>query len=128
MAERVDFVSRASYAKGADKSSLARGGRSLRYRMVGANWVAVRALRLAAASLPRCFAREAVSLGEFKSGDTPGTIWAAALMLEHLGEQVAHDRIVAAIEHVLAAGEVRTPDLDGEATCRELATAIGKAL
>ncbi len=57
-----------------------------------------------------------------------GAIWAGALMLEHLGEQIAHDRLVAAIEHVLAAGAVCTPDLGGEATCRELATAIGKAL
>ncbi len=57
-----------------------------------------------------------------------GTIWAGAMMLEHLGETAAHDRIVAAIESVVAAGRVRTPDLGGDATTKELAAAIGEAL
>lgn len=57
-----------------------------------------------------------------------GAIWAGAMMLEHLGEVAAHDRIVAAIEDVLATGVVRTPDLGGEASCDELATAVGEAL
>ncbi|MEZ5416957.1 MAG: tartrate dehydrogenase [Vicinamibacterales bacterium] len=40
-----------------------------------------------------------------------GAIWAAALMLEHLGELDAGREIVAAIERVLAEGRTRTPDL-----------------
>ena len=49
-------------------------------------------------------------------------------MLDHLGERRAHDRIVGAIEEVVAAGRVRTPDLGGDATCAELADAVGQAL
>jgi tartrate dehydrogenase/decarboxylase/D-malate dehydrogenase len=57
-----------------------------------------------------------------------GAIWAGAMMLDHLGERTAHDRIVAAIETVVAAGQVQTPDLGGDATTKELAAAIGEAL
>ena len=57
-----------------------------------------------------------------------GAIWAGAMMLDHLGESGAHDRIVAAIEAVVATGKVRTPDLGGDATCKKLAAAIGEAL
>jgi tartrate dehydrogenase/decarboxylase/D-malate dehydrogenase len=42
-----------------------------------------------------------------------GAIWAAALMLDHLGHRELHDRMVGAVERVLAAGAVRTPDLGG---------------
>ncbi|HEV3141011.1 MAG TPA: tartrate dehydrogenase, partial [Vicinamibacterales bacterium] len=42
-----------------------------------------------------------------------GAIWAGALMLDHLGLHDAHDRIVAAIERVVASGKNRTPDLGG---------------
>src|SRR5205814_4586389 len=45
-----------------------------------------------------------------------GAIWAGALMLDHLGETDAHDRIVEAITRVLAEGGPRTPDLGGRAT------------
>ncbi len=57
-----------------------------------------------------------------------GTIWAGALMLRHLGLQGAHDSVVRAIEAVLAAGAVRTPDLGGRATTLEMARAIGERL
>ena len=44
-----------------------------------------------------------------------GAIWAGALMLDHLGQRDLHDRIVGAVERVLAKGKVRTPDLGGTA-------------
>ena len=53
-----------------------------------------------------------------------GAIWAAALMLEHLGQPAASGEIVAAIEHVLAEGQVRTPDLGGTATTGDVAAAV----
>jgi tartrate dehydrogenase/decarboxylase/D-malate dehydrogenase len=57
-----------------------------------------------------------------------GAIWAAALMLEHLGQPGASREIVAAIERVLADGEVRTPDLGGTATTGDVAAAVVAAL
>lgn len=54
-----------------------------------------------------------------------GAVWAGALMLDHLGLDDAHDRLVAAIEAVLEEGRVRTPDLGGDAGTAEMAEAIG---
>jgi len=51
-------------------------------------------------------------------------IWCGAMMLEFLGEKPAAAALVAAIEAVLRAGRVRTPDLGGAATTREMAGAI----
>ena len=53
-----------------------------------------------------------------------GAIWAGALMLDHLGSPDAHDRIVRAIEHVLATGGPRTPDLGGRAATTDVTHAI----
>src|SRR6266513_1789802 len=53
-----------------------------------------------------------------------GAIWAGALMLDHLGHRDLHDRIVGAIERVVARGKVRTPDLGGKATTQEMTQAI----
>ncbi len=50
-------------------------------------------------------------------------IWSAALMLQFLGEQAAHDAILKAIEQVLAQGP-RTPDLGGKASTTEMGQAI----
>jgi len=55
-------------------------------------------------------------------------IWAGAMMLEHLGERDAAARILAAVEHVVAEGTVRTPDLGGASTTREVLKAIAGAL
>lgn len=57
-----------------------------------------------------------------------GAIWAAALMLEHLGETTAATEMVAAIERVLADGRVRTPDLGGTATTADMTAAVTAAL
>ena len=53
-----------------------------------------------------------------------GAIWAAALMLDHLGQPDASRAIVDAIERVLADGRVRTPDLGGTATTGDVTAAV----
>ena len=53
-----------------------------------------------------------------------GAIWAGALMLDHLGHQNLHDKILGAIERVVAGGKVRTPDLGGSSKTKEMADAI----
>ncbi len=51
-------------------------------------------------------------------------VWAGALMLEHLGQRALHDKIVAAVERVVAAGRTLTPDLGGSARTGDVAAAI----
>jgi tartrate dehydrogenase/decarboxylase/D-malate dehydrogenase len=53
-----------------------------------------------------------------------GAVWAGAMMLDHLGHRDLHDRILGAVERVIASGKVRTPDLGGQARTKELAEAI----
>jgi tartrate dehydrogenase/decarboxylase/D-malate dehydrogenase len=57
-----------------------------------------------------------------------GAIWAGAMMLDHLGERAAHDRIVAAIGRVFAQGQVKTPDLGGGSTTQQVSVAITEAV
>jgi tartrate dehydrogenase/decarboxylase/D-malate dehydrogenase len=44
-----------------------------------------------------------------------GTFWSAVMMLEHLGEKQAADRLMRAIERVTANPDLHTPDLGGKA-------------
>jgi tartrate dehydrogenase/decarboxylase/D-malate dehydrogenase len=53
-----------------------------------------------------------------------GAIWAGALMIGHLGRRDLHDRIVGAIERVVATGDTLTPDLGGKATTADVAAAV----
>jgi isocitrate dehydrogenase (NAD+) len=53
---------------------------------------------------------------------------AAAMMLDHVGRHDQAARLRAAIDRVLRQGSVRTRDLGGTATTRELTTAIVRAL
>ncbi|WP_243795338.1 tartrate dehydrogenase [Saccharopolyspora gloriosae] len=53
-----------------------------------------------------------------------GQIWSAAMMLDHLGAAEAGADVLRAIETVLAAGSVRTPDLGGTASTEDLGKAI----
>jgi tartrate dehydrogenase/decarboxylase/D-malate dehydrogenase len=53
-----------------------------------------------------------------------GAVWAGAMMLDHLGHRDLHDRILGAVERVVASGQNRTPDLGGQATTKQLADAI----
>jgi tartrate dehydrogenase/decarboxylase/D-malate dehydrogenase len=55
-------------------------------------------------------------------------IWAGAMMLEHLGQASAARRIEQAIERVVEAAEVRTPDLGGSSSTKEVAAAIAAAV
>jgi len=57
-----------------------------------------------------------------------GQIWAGAMMLEHLGHADAAAAVLDAVERVLEARQVRTPDLGGSATGEELTDAIVEAI
>ncbi len=52
----------------------------------------------------------------------------AVMMLRHLGEAEAATRVMAALERVLTAGQVRTRDMGGTASTTEFARAISEAL
>jgi tartrate dehydrogenase/decarboxylase / D-malate dehydrogenase len=51
-------------------------------------------------------------------------IWTAALMMEHLGEPAAGERILNSLRAVTGEAKIRTPDLGGKNTCREFADAV----
>lgn len=53
-----------------------------------------------------------------------GTFWSVVMMLEHLGEQAAADRLMKAIEAVTANSRLHTRDLDGLATTAQVTAAI----
>src|SRR3954462_624992 len=51
-------------------------------------------------------------------------IWAGALMLEHLGHRELHDKVLGAVERVVASGTIKTPDLGGSATTKQVTDAV----
>jgi tartrate dehydrogenase/decarboxylase/D-malate dehydrogenase len=51
-------------------------------------------------------------------------IWAASLMMEHLGEPAVAERILNALKAVTGEGKIRTPDLGGGNTTQEFAAAV----
>jgi isocitrate dehydrogenase (NAD+) len=55
-------------------------------------------------------------------------ILSGAMLLRHLGEPAAATGVERAVDAVLGAGAVRTPDLGGSSTTREVAEAIAAAL
>lgn len=57
-----------------------------------------------------------------------GTIWAGAMMMQHLGYQDMHDTLLTAIENVLREGQCLTRDMGGTANTKELSRAIADAI
>jgi tartrate dehydrogenase/decarboxylase / D-malate dehydrogenase len=56
------------------------------------------------------------------------TFWTGAMMLEHLGETAAADRLMRAVERVTGDPKLHTPDLGGTATTRQVTEAVCEAL
>jgi tartrate dehydrogenase/decarboxylase/D-malate dehydrogenase len=57
-----------------------------------------------------------------------GTFWTATMMLEHLGEKPAAERLMRAIERVTTDPSLHTPDLGGPATTRQVTDAVIAAI
>jgi tartrate dehydrogenase/decarboxylase/D-malate dehydrogenase len=57
-----------------------------------------------------------------------GTFWSAVMMLEHLGEKPAGDRLMRAIERVTADKRFHTPDLGGKAKTADVTAAVIDAI
>jgi tartrate dehydrogenase/decarboxylase/D-malate dehydrogenase len=57
-----------------------------------------------------------------------GTFWSAVMMLEHLGEKPAADRLMKAIERVTADKRFHTPDLGGSARTADVTKAVIDAI
>ncbi|MEX1109171.1 MAG: tartrate dehydrogenase [Dongiaceae bacterium] len=57
-----------------------------------------------------------------------GQIWSGAMMLEHLGHSEAAAAVEAAFSTVLAESDVRSPDMGGKATTRQMGAAIAEAV
>ena len=53
-----------------------------------------------------------------------GTFWSATMMLEHMGETAAAQRLMRAIERVTGDPALHTPDLGGQATTRIVTDAM----
>ncbi len=57
-----------------------------------------------------------------------GAFWTACLMLDHLGESAASQRLMEAIETVTALGDTLPPDLGGNASTHDVTRAVIAAL
>jgi tartrate dehydrogenase/decarboxylase/D-malate dehydrogenase len=57
-----------------------------------------------------------------------GTFWSSVMMLEHLGEKAAADRLMRAIERVTADRRFHTPDLGGTARTADVTAAVVDAV
>jgi tartrate dehydrogenase/decarboxylase / D-malate dehydrogenase len=57
-----------------------------------------------------------------------GTFWSASMMLEHLGEAAAAQRLMRAVEPVTADPDLHTPDLGGTANTRKVTDAVIAAI
>lgn len=57
-----------------------------------------------------------------------GTFWSAVMLLEHLGEKPAAERLMTAIERVTADPRYHTPDLGGEARTDDVTDAVIDAI
>jgi len=57
-----------------------------------------------------------------------GAFWTASLMLEHLGEKKAAERLMDAIERVTADRSLHTPDLGGSASTAQVTAAVCKSI
>jgi tartrate dehydrogenase/decarboxylase/D-malate dehydrogenase len=57
-----------------------------------------------------------------------GTFWTGVMMLEHLGERAAADRLMRAVERVTGDPSLHTPDLGGKATTQQVTDAVCEAL
>jgi tartrate dehydrogenase/decarboxylase / D-malate dehydrogenase len=53
-----------------------------------------------------------------------GTFWSAVMMLDHLGEKAAGERLMRAVERVTADNRFHTPDLGGNAKTAEVTAAV----
>jgi tartrate dehydrogenase/decarboxylase/D-malate dehydrogenase len=57
-----------------------------------------------------------------------GTFWSAVMLLEHLGEKAAANRLMKAIERVTADKRFHTPDLGGTARTADVTKAVIEAI
>ena len=60
--------------------------------------------------------------------DPIAIILSGAMLLRHVGEHAAADRVDRAVDEVLARGQVRTPDLGGTSSTMQVAEAIAQAV
>jgi tartrate dehydrogenase/decarboxylase/D-malate dehydrogenase len=57
-----------------------------------------------------------------------GTFWSSVMMLDHLGEKAAADRLMKAVERVTAEKRFHTPDLGGKARTADVTAAVVEAI
>jgi tartrate dehydrogenase/decarboxylase / D-malate dehydrogenase len=57
-----------------------------------------------------------------------GTFWSGAMMLKHLGEKDAAERLIRAVERATAEKALHTPDLGGSATTGQVTAAVCEAV